>query len=236
MLSPNRAATWSVRPRDKRTDSERRELLARFFNARAALAAALLLSGFAAVAPARAQVGMVEPSALATILAHPGVPVAGGRATDVTIVEYFDYNCPYCRRAAGTLAELRATDPGVSVLYKEWPIFGGVSLIAARSALAAGWQGRYLAAHDALIAGSVKLASEADVLARLQAAGIDLSQLRRDLIAHGRDIDQTLVRNNAEARGLGFEGTPGLVIGAYVMPGALDVADMRTLVRAARRP
>ena len=179
---------------------------------------------------------MVEPAALATILAHPGVPIAGGRATDVTIVEYFDYNCPYCRRASGALAELRATDPAVSVLYKEWPIFGGVSLIAARSALAAGWQGRYLAAHDALIAGSVKLASEADILARLDAAGVHLAQLRRDLIAHGREIDQTLIRNNAEARGLGFEGTPGLLVGSYVMPGALDVADMRTLVRAARRP
>src|SRR3979409_2603263 len=86
-------------------------------------------------------------------LAKPGTPPVGARNPDVTIVEYFDYNCPYCKQLVPALQALLAQDPKLAVLYKEWPILGPVSQYAAASALAAGWQGKYLLAHDALISG-----------------------------------------------------------------------------------
>ncbi len=77
----------------------------------------------------------------------------GARNPDVTIVEYFDYNCPYCKKQVPALQALLAQDPKMALVYKDWPILGPVSVYAASSALAAGWQGKYLVAHDALISG-----------------------------------------------------------------------------------
>ena len=185
---------------------------------------------------AHAQLGRLTEAGRAAILARPATAFAGAAAGDVTVVEYLDFNCPYCRKAAVTLGELLVADPKVRVLYKDWPIFGGVSVYAARAALAAQWQGRYLAAHNILIDSPSRLTSETQVRDRLAAAGIDLAQLDRDLEAHGDAIDAILERNGAEARALEFSGTPGLVIGDFVAPGALGLDDLRSLVDAARRP
>ena len=153
----------------------------------------------------------------------------------MTVVEYLDFNCPYCRRAAVTLGQLLSSDPKVRILFKDWPIFGGVSSYAARAALAAQWQGRYLAAHDILIDSPVRLASETQVRDRLTLAGVDLGKLDRDMADHRDDIDAVLDRTNGEARALGFSGTPGLVVGAFVVPGAVSLENLRTLVAASRK-
>ena len=87
------------------------------------------------------------------MLTKPGTDPVGARKPDVTIVEYFDYNCPYCKQLVPTFEALLAQDPKIAILYKDWPILGPVSQYAAASALAAGWQGKYLVAHDALING-----------------------------------------------------------------------------------
>src|SRR6202171_1110211 len=87
------------------------------------------------------------------MLAKPGTTPVGARNPDVTIVEYFDYNCPYCKQLVPAFQALLAQDPKIAILYKDWPILGPVSQYAAASALAAGWQGKYLVAHDALISG-----------------------------------------------------------------------------------
>src|ERR1035437_2325464 len=87
------------------------------------------------------------------MLAAPGTASVGGKKPDVTIVEYFDYNCPYCKKLVPALQGLLAQDHKIAIVYKEWPILGEVSVYAARSALAAQWQGKYLVAHDALISG-----------------------------------------------------------------------------------
>ena len=85
------------------------------------------------------------------VLTEPGTPALGSASAEITVVEYFDYNCPFCRKLAPAFDALTAADHTVAVIYKEWPIFGGASVYAARSALAANYQGKYLQAHDALI-------------------------------------------------------------------------------------
>ena len=200
-------------------------------------AGAALLIGCLALAPAaRAQLMELDPAGVAEVVSDPATPFAGKPGADVTVVEYLDFNCPYCRKAAATLGQLIAADPKVRVLYKDWPIFGGVSVYAARATLAARWQGRYIAAHDILIDTPARLASEDQVRQRLAFAGVDLAVLDRDLAAHKDAIDAILARNAAEARALGFSGTPGIIVGAFIVPGAVALSDMRTLVNATRHP
>ena len=113
----------------------------------------------------------------------------------VTVVEYFDYNCPYCRKLAPDIHTIVDKEHTVAVVSKEWPIFGGISVYAARSALASQWQGKYLAAHDALI-GAPRLSQETDVDDTLQKAGINILELKRHCSTHGAQIDAILTRNS----------------------------------------
>src|SRR5713226_3405972 len=106
------------------------------------------------------------------MLAKPGTEAVGARNPDVTVVEYFDYNCPYCKTLVPTLKALIAQDPKIAIVYKDWPILGAVSVYAASSALAAGWQGKYLIAHDALMSGP-RLVGNDRVDAILQRAGVN---------------------------------------------------------------
>jgi protein-disulfide isomerase len=193
-----------------------------------------LLIGLGIGAPALAQVGRISEAGKARILARPAAPFAGAAAADLTVVEYLDFNCPYCKKAAVTLQQLMAADAKIRVLYKDWPIFGGVSDFAARATLAAGYQGRYLAAHDILIDSPTRLAAEAQVRQRLAFAGVDLEQLDKDLSAHAEAIDAILARNNLEAQALGFTGTPGMVVGDIVVPGALPLETLREIAKASR--
>lgn len=168
------------------------------------------------------------------MLANPGTAPAGGADADVTVVEYFDYNCPYCKKLVPTFQALLAQDHKIAILYKDWPIFGGVSVYAAKSALAAQWQGKYLAAHDALISGP-RLAQESQIDAALQRAGVNLDALKKDQSAHAKDIDALLSRNAAEARALGLKGTPGIVVGRQLLPGAADLNTLQQVVNESRR-
>jgi len=199
----------------------------------AAVLIAVLALGLAAGADA--QVMELTPEGRDAVLASPATPFAGHAGADVTVVEYLDFNCPYCRKTAVTLGQLLAGDAKVRILFKDFPIFGGVSVYAARAALAAQWQGRYLAAHDILIDSPARLASETQVRNRLALAGVDLARLDRDLAAHKGEIDAILARNNDEARALGYTGTPGLVVGAFVVPGALSLENLRVLITATRK-
>ena len=167
------------------------------------------------------------------MLEHPGTMPAGAAKPDVTIVEYFDYNCPYCKKLAPTLQALMSADRKVAIVYKDWPIFGGISVYAAKSALAAQWQGRYLAAHDALLAGP-RLTSEDQVDAIVQRAGVNLQTLNTDRIAHAADINALLMRNNEEARALGLKGTPGIAVGRELLPGIVSLSALQQIVGIAR--
>src|ERR1700722_6963057 len=121
------------------------------------------------------------------MLANPGTEPEGAGKPDVVIDEYYDYNCPYCKKLVPALQGVLAQDPKVAVIYKDWPILSAVSKFAAASALAAGYQGKCLAAHDALINGP-RLAQDAQVDAILISVGVNIDSLNKDRAAHAQDI------------------------------------------------
>jgi len=168
------------------------------------------------------------------MLTDPGTDVVGAADADVTIVEFLDYNCPYCKRFAPTVQTLLAQDHKIAIVYKDWPILGDVSVYAAKAALAAGWQGKYLAAHDALLNGP-RLTQNNQVDQTLSHAGINLSVLKKDQASHAKDIDALLARNDAEAHALHLRGTPGVVIGRELLPGIVELKDLKQLVADSRQ-
>jgi protein-disulfide isomerase len=168
------------------------------------------------------------------ILSKPAIGAIGARNADVIIVEYFDYNCPYCKKFTSTLRTLMAGDPKIAVLYKDWPVLGDVSVYAARCALAAQWQGKYLIAHDALLGGP-HLSQNAQVDSVLGRAGVDLSSLTRDRARHAEEIDAELARIDSEADALGIRGTPSILVGRLLVSGIVDAHDMQALIAQVRQ-
>ena len=192
---------------------------------------ALAVGGSAAIAE---DMGAVPKSAEIAILRDPGTPAVGAADADVILVEYFDCNCPFCKKLAPALQGLLKADARVSLVYKDWPILGDVSAYAARSALAAGYQGKYLLAHDTLMAAA-RLASDSQVDSLLRNAGLNMVQLKADALSHGATINALLQRNDTEARALGIRGTPGLLVGRHIINGVYDVAGLEQAVAIARR-
>jgi protein-disulfide isomerase len=167
------------------------------------------------------------------MLAALGTASAGARKPDVTIVEYFDYNCPYCKKLVATFQTLLAQDSKVAIVYKDWPILGAVSVYAARSALAAQWQGKYLLAHDTLIRGP-RLAKNEQVDALLQQAGVDMAALDKDRQRHATEISALLARSEEEAQALTLKGTPGVVVGRRLVDGNSELEDLQKLIAQSR--
>lgn len=176
-----------------------------------------------------AQGASVPAGILRQVQSAPGTPIAGNPVGRVSVVEFFDYRCPYCRMMQPRLKALVAKDKRVRLVLKDWPIFGGASVYAARAALAAQWQGKYLPANEALFA-LPRAMDEASIRAALANAGVDMARLDRDLAAHGGEIDTQLRQIDSEARSIGFEGTPGFVVGTTAAPGALTDGQLETLV------
>ncbi len=175
----------------------------------------------------------VTRSAEIAITRDPGPARIGSRDPEVTIVEYFDYNCPFCRRITPMLRQVVAAGPRLALIYKDWPVLGPASVYAARCALAAGYQGKYLQAHDALLGGP-RLTSDAEVRQVLSRAGIDVARMLRDLQGHATEINRVLDRNDDEARALELQGTPGLLIGRTLVAGVVGRAELLRLIAAAR--
>jgi protein-disulfide isomerase len=170
----------------------------------------------------------------AQVLRDPDAPVAGNLDGDIAIVEWFDYNCPYCRKLEPELRQVVHDDGKVRLVLKDWPILGPVSVVAARMALACKFQDKYFAAHDALIGVSSKLtAPRIDEL--LAGAGIDVDRAKRDLADKAKTIDGILARNNAQAEGLGFNGTPSFIVGKFRVPGVLTMAEFEQVIADARK-
>lgn len=158
-------------------------------------------------------------------------PVAGNVDGDVTIVEFFDYNCPYCRKAVPMLAEALAADDKLRFVFKEWPILGPGSEFAARAALASQAQGKYEAFHKAMMdfSGSI---DEASTLEVARTVGLDVERLKRDMEAEA--IRAELDRNFALAGELRINGTPAFVIGDEIARGLIDLTAMQQLIAGAR--
>jgi protein-disulfide isomerase len=184
--------------------------------------------------PSRAEgVKLITAAGQEAMLTAPGTEPIGAADADVTIVEYFDYNCPYCKKMAPVLQGLLAQDSHVRLIYKDWPILGDISVYASRAALAAQWQHKYRAAHDALFVGS-SLSSQEQVDATLRHAGINLDILAKDRAKHGAEIDALLERNDQEAHALSLRGTPGIIVGRQLLPGIVNLDGLKQLVADAR--
>jgi protein-disulfide isomerase len=185
-------------------------------------------------APAQEEFQHITRAGLKQMLENPGTTAVGSAKPDVIIVEYFDYNCPFCKNLVPVLKAVLAQDHNIAILYKDWPILGDMSMYGAASALAAGFQGKYLAAHDALIGGP-RLADTDQVDGILQMAGIDIDRLKKDRTAHAAQIAALLARNDEEANALTLKGTPGLVVGRQFVPGIVDLPTLKKLIANSRR-
>jgi protein-disulfide isomerase len=170
----------------------------------------------------------------ALVLRDPEIPAAGNVEGDITIVEYFDYQCPYCRKIEPELRQVVQDDGKVRLVLKDWPILGPVSVIAARMALASKFQDKYLQAHEALIGVNSKL-TEPRIRELLAGAGIDIARLDRDLVANAKAIDAILARNSDQATAFGFKGTPSFIVGKFRVPGILTMAQFDQVIADARK-
>jgi len=165
------------------------------------------------------------------IFRDPASPVGGNADGDVTLVEFFDYNCPYCRQVAPVMEEAKAADPQLRIVYKEFPILGPGSVFATKAALAAHRQDRYENFHRALMQARSKVA-ESTVLRIAAEVGLDVPRLKADM--QDPTIQAAIDRNLKLAEALRINGTPGFVIGNEIFRGATDLATMKKLIEQAR--
>jgi protein-disulfide isomerase len=153
---------------------------------------------------------------------------------DVTIVEYTDYQCPYCRASHGPLKQLLAKDKKVRVIFREWPIFGPGSEAAALAAIASNYQGKYLAMHEALMETPLPLNKE-KIRAAAKTAGVDWDRLQKDMADHSEEIEDLFQRNSEQAEMIGLQGTPGFIIGNVQSFGGMTLKQFETSVANARK-
>ncbi|MDO6587175.1 DsbA family protein [Salipiger sp. 1_MG-2023] len=184
-------------------------------------------AGLSAGAPALAQ-GLTEDA----VLRDPDAPVLGNPSGDVTIVEWFDYQCPFCKQMHPDLMSFVAADSGIRLVMKDWPIFGATSQRAAQLALGAHDLGAYLPVMESLMR----------TVGRLSDGAVDRSVGRilppKDALRAYRKRratwDALLERNSFQAAGLGFRGTPGFTVETVIFDGALDKAALRKAVAGVR--
>lgn len=161
----------------------------------------------------------------------PDALVIGNPKGDVTVVEFFDYRCGYCKQVHPRVKELIRTDPKVRVVMKELPVLGPDSLLAARAALASRKQDKYPPFHDALMSARGRL-DDAAIMQIASEVGINVGKLRADMADPA--IERIINANLRMAEQLGIGGTPAFVIGDNLIPGAIPLAQLQELVREAR--
>lgn len=166
------------------------------------------------------------------LVSDPETPVVGNPQGDVTIVEFFDYQCGYCKRVFPALMKTVKNDGNVRLALKEFPILGPQSRFAAEASLASREQGKYRAFHMALMVVRGKL-TEAKVMAVARSVGIDTGKLRKDMRA--TKIQTAIELNFKLADALGIRGTPAFIIGDRLVPGAISIETLRDLIAKARR-
>jgi protein-disulfide isomerase len=161
------------------------------------------------------------------IYQDPAAPVIGNPQGEVTLVMFFDYRCPYCKKVAPVVEQLARTDPSVRVVYKELPILGRASLLAARVALAAERQGKYIEFHRAMMETRGRVTDDT-IMTVARKVGLDMARLKQDLA--DPEIDKVIQRNKDLAAALHIYGTPSYVINSKVARGTGDLDDFRELV------
>lgn len=183
-----------------------------------------------AEAEAKAQAAVKEKRD--EILKDPAAPIAGNPDGDVVVVEFFDYRCPYCKSVAGRAMETAKKDGKVKVMFKELPILGPESVFAARAALAAHRQGKYIEYHLALMRTRERLNEE--VTFRIaQGIGLDMEKLKKDM--GSSEIKRQLEQNLELAQELNIRGTPAFIVGDALAPGAIDEETLTKMIAEARK-
>jgi protein-disulfide isomerase len=166
------------------------------------------------------------------IFDDPATPVGGNPEGNVSLVEFFDYRCPYCKQVEPALESLLRQDPQLRLVYKEFPVLGPTSVTAAHAALAARKQGKYPAFHRAMMALKGQI-DEAAVFSVASSVGLDAERLKKDMAAP--DIEKILKSNFNLADALDITGTPGFVVGDEIVPGAVGLDDLKQLIDTARK-
>ncbi|MBU2865321.1 DsbA family protein [Reinekea forsetii] len=158
-------------------------------------------------------------------------PVGGNVDGNITLVEFFDYNCGYCKRAANTLTSLKKNNPNLRVVYKEWPILSPSSETAARVALAVNlvFPERYEELHFALM-NATSLRTDNAVWAVVNKLNLDRKAIEAKL--NDEAVNQHLANTMAQARALGLTGTPGFVVGTEIIRGALPESEIQKVIDA----
>jgi protein-disulfide isomerase len=162
----------------------------------------------------------------------PQSPVAGNPNGNVTVVEFFDYRCPYCKQVEPSLEKLLGDDRQLKFVFKEFPVLGPDSEVAARVALAARKQGKYDAFHRAMM-GTNGHIDETAIFKVAASVGLDVDRLRQDM--NGPDIETELKANLDLGKSLDLDGTPSFIVGDTIVPGAISASDLKELISDARK-
>lgn len=168
------------------------------------------------------------------ILNDPETPTGGNPNGELTVVDFFDYNCPYCKAAAKSLEKVVTADGNIRLVYKDWPILHPTSIIGARLALAAKYQRKYLLVHHALMEIPGYGIEQAKMIEAARGTGIDAARLESDMTTHADDIARLVKRNLDIAEAIGFQGTPGFLVGAFKVNQALNEQGFMRVVADAR--
>lgn len=165
-------------------------------------------------------------------LVTPQDPVAGNPHGDVTIVEFYDTRCPYCRRLDPEMNKFLAQDHDVKLVYKDLPILGPASVLGAKAVLAAQQQGAYEKMREAVMHLPPQLTLPM-LQETAQKLGLDWTRMQRDM--NDAAIQKRIDENLKLARVLGIQGTPALIIGDQLIPGAVSMSDLKDMVAKARK-
>jgi protein-disulfide isomerase len=161
----------------------------------------------------------------------PDSPVGGNPKGDVTLVEFFDYSCGYCKQIEPSLEALLKEDHKLRIVYKEFPVLSAASVVAARAAIAARAQGRYDEFHRAMMNARGTLTEEA-IMRTASSVGLDLDRLKADM--RKPEVDGIIRRNKELAETLDIQGTPAFVVGDNLVPGAA-IDEVRRLIAEAHK-
>jgi len=181
---------------------------------------------------ADAKAALVLKDRRGEVFDDPATPVGGNPQGNVTIVEFFDYRCPYCKQVQPSIQALLDQDRNLRFIYKEMPVLGAPSVTAAHAALAARLQNKYETFHAAMMATKGQITD--DVVYQVAGSvGLDVDRLKHDMAAP--EIDRAVKANLALASALDIRGTPGFIIGEHIVPGAIDLDTLKNLIADARK-
>lgn len=169
------------------------------------------------------------------LFSHKSDPEYAPKGYNISVVEFFDYNCGYCKKAQSTVEQLLKDDKKVRFIYKELPILGPSSIELAKVSIAVNIVDRasYVKFHNALMAGGAKTTE--DALAIAKNAGIDVEKVRKALDSKKSEIEEQIKFNQELASSVGVNGTPGFVIGDELVPGAMDLSSLKEKIATQRK-